>query len=275
MKVKLLGTRGSVGRAGPETVRYGGDTSSVEVRADDGSLLLLDAGSGVVHTSLPTTGEPVHVFLTHLHMDHIQGLGFLRPLFNPDIEVHLFGPVSSSRPLAARLGRYLSPPLFPVHLRDLPNVTLHEVGAARLSIGPFTVMSDYIIHPGRTLGVRVEADGRTLAYMPDHEPALGKQHLTADPMWTSGYELARDADLLIHDTQYTDQEYDQRVGWGHSTLTHAADFAAMARVGRLMTFHHEPDHTDALIDELMGDLIEKRDLPFELVPGIARTTVHV
>lgn len=275
MKVTLLGTRGSVGRAGPDTVRYGGDTSAVEVQADDGSLLLLDAGSGVVHSSAAPTGAPVHVFLTHLHMDHIQGLGFLHPLFNPDIEVHVCGPVSSTRSLAARLGRYLSPPLFPVHLRDLPNVNLHEVGSTRMSIGPFSVTSDFIIHPGRTLGVRVEADGRSLAYMPDHEPALGREHLTSGPTWTSGYELARGVDLLIHDTQYTDEEYRQRIGWGHSTLTHAVDFASMAGVGRLMTFHHEPDHSDALIDELMRDLLRDRDLPFELVPGLARSSTEV
>ena len=120
MRATLLGTRGSVGRAGPTTVRYGGDTSSVEVASDDGSILLLDAGSGVVHASEEANTGPVHILLTHLHMDHIQGLGFLRPLFDPNTEVHIWAPSGGSRSLAAKLGRYLSPPLFPVRLRDIP-----------------------------------------------------------------------------------------------------------------------------------------------------------
>ena len=275
MRVTLLGTRGSVGRAGPETVRYGGDTSAVEVQADDGTVLLLDAGSGVVHASRTVATAPVHVVLTHLHMDHIQGLGFLNPLFNPDVEVHIWGPESSSRSLAARLGRYLSPPLFPVHLRDLPNLTLHEIGAETVSIGPFSVTSDFIIHPGRTLGIRVDADGRSLAYLPDHEPVLGGAHLTAEPVWTSGFGLAEGVDVLIHDTQYTDEEYGNRVGWGHSTLTHAADFATMTGAGRLVMFHHEPAHTDELIDQLMYELRRDRVLPFELVPGLAGAVIDV
>jgi len=275
LRVTLLGTRGSVGRAGPATVRYGGDTSSVEVRADDESTLLLDAGSGVVHASSGATAGPVHVLLTHLHMDHIQGLGFLRPLFDPDTEVHIWGPRASGHSLAVLLGRYLSPPLFPVHLRDLPALTLHELGAGTTTIGSFSVTGDLIIHPGRTMGYRVEADGRSLAYMPDHEPALGSEHLTAEPAWTSGYDLAHDVDVLIHDTQYTDDEYRQRVGWGHSTLTQAADFAELAGVGRLVTFHHEPDHPDELIDRLVDELRESRELSFELVPGLAGASFDV
>ncbi len=275
MKATLLGTRGSVGRAGPATVRYGGDTSAVEVCADNGTVLLLDAGSGIVHASPAMTSAPVHVLLTHLHMDHIQGLGFLNSLFNPDIEVHIWGPKSSHRPLAARLGRYLSPPLFPVHLRDLPNLILHEIGSEDFSIGPFSVTSDLIIHSGRALGYRVSADGRSLAYLPDHEPALGSENLVSEPVWTSGFGLAEGVDVLIHDTQYTDEEYKSRVGWGHSTLTHTADFAKMAGVGKLVMFHHEPDHTDELIDQLMDDLKGDRDLPFDLVPGLAGATIEV
>jgi phosphoribosyl 1,2-cyclic phosphodiesterase len=264
-----------VGRAGAGTVRYGGDTSSVEVEDGTGTRLLLDAGSGIVHAD--TTGEPgpLHVLLTHLHMDHIQGLGFLRPLFDPEIEVHIWGPVAPGGALTDRLARYLSPPLFPVHLRDLPSLTLHELGPTSFQIESLQLTVDYVIHPGPTLGFRVESNGKSLAYLPDHEPALGNGRIVRDPAWTSGYELATGVDLLIHDTQYTDDEYAARVGWGHSTLTHAVDFGELAGVGRLVTFHHEPDHSDELIDRLHGEVTSQRRLSLELEPGLAGAMFEV
>ncbi|MGH8911879.1 MAG: MBL fold metallo-hydrolase, partial [Acidimicrobiia bacterium] len=158
MKITLSGTRGSVGRAGPETMGYGGDTSCVLVAAEDGSLLILDAGSGLarLNTALDRAPARIDLLLTHLHMDHIQGLGFFRPLFDPEVEVHLWGPVSSTMNLTERLVRYLSPPLFPVRLRDLPNVHPIDVRPGHFSIGPFEVTADMVIHPGPTLGYRIQ-----------------------------------------------------------------------------------------------------------------------
>lgn len=276
MKVKLNGTRGSVGRAGPTTLRYGGDTSSVEVTRDDGSVLILDAGSGVVHAdSANATSGRIDILLTHLHMDHIQGLGFFQPLFEPDVEVHMWGPVSTTKPLNARLARYLSPPLFPVRLRDLPSVTVHDLAPGVVEIGSFTVAADFVVHPGQTYGFRIETGGKTLAYLPDHEPALGLGRLPSDPRWTSGYDLAADADVLIHDAQYTDTEYPDRVGWGHSTLEQAVDFAEMANVGRLVTFHHEPAHSDEQIDAHHAEVRRRRASALRFDAGLAGQTIQV
>ena len=138
MRVTLFGTRGSVPAPGPETARYGGNTPSVEVRGGDGTLLVLDAGTGIrrLGAQMPPGVARVDILLTHLHMDHIQGLGFFGPLYHPGIEVHIWGPASSTLPLEARLSRYLSPPLFPVHLRDLPRITCHEVPARALRARP-------------------------------------------------------------------------------------------------------------------------------------------
>ncbi|HEY5651694.1 MAG TPA: MBL fold metallo-hydrolase [Acidimicrobiia bacterium] len=276
MKVKLNGTRGSVGRAGPDTVRYGGDTSSIEVMGDDGSSLILDAGSGVVHAeaSAMTSGR-LDVLLTHLHMDHIQGLGFFRPLFEPDVDVHMWGPVSTTKSLTARLSRYLSPPLFPVRLRDLPSVTLHDLAPGTVEIGSFTVTAEFVIHPGQTFGYRVEGDDSALTYLPDHEPALGLGRTPSDPRWTSGFALAHRADVLIHDAQYTNVEYPDRVGWGHSTLEHAVDFAEMTDVGRLVTFHHEPGHSDEEIDRHHGEVAGRRNTALPFAPGLAGLTLSV
>ena len=173
-RVTLFGTRGSIPAPGPETIKYGGNTASVEVRGKDGTILVLDAGTGIrrLGTHLATTTR-VDILLSHLHMDHIQGLGFFGPLFNPLIKVHVWGPASSVHTLEARLARYLSPPLFPVHLRDLPNVVCHEVPCSAFDIGPFRIQSSLICHPGPTVGYRIESEDGIVAYLCDHEPALG------------------------------------------------------------------------------------------------------
>lgn len=270
MRVTLWGTRGSVARAGMETVRYGGDTSVVEVEGSSGTRLILDGGSGMMRVTpgLGSFCERIDVLLTHLHMDHIQGLGFFYPLRDPAIQTHIWGPVSTTMDLRERLALYLSPPLFPVRLRDLQSMHFHNVGPGSFEVGPFSITADLICHPGPTVGYRIEEDGAAMAYLPDHEPALGHAEFPADAAWTSGFDLIRGVDLLIHDAQYTEEEYEARVGWGHSTLAHASQLAAQAGVGTLVTFHHDPEHTDQMLDQLLQEARED-GLPVEVVPGRA------
>lgn len=273
MKVKLWGTRGSIASAGPDTVRYGGDTACVEVTDAEGRQLILDAGSGIRPLGA-STGEfhRADVLLTHLHMDHVQGLPFYWPLLDPEAEVHLWGPVSTTKSLRERLAKYLSPPLFPVRVRDLAKVYFHDVVPGQFNIGSIQITADLICHPGSTLGYRLEEAGSVLAYIPDHEPALGGTRFPGDPAWTSGFELAEDAGVLIHDSQYTDEEYDARVGWGHTSFSQLVDFARMTRARRLVTFHHDPSHTDSMLDEAHERLPAHG---FELVPGTAGLTIDV
>lgn len=254
MKARLWGTRGSLARSGPETLRYGGDTSCVEVRGADDSIIILDAGSGILRCGDNIEDQPtrIHILLSHLHMDHIQGLGFFTPLYSPDIEVHIWGPVSATEDLRTRLTRYLSPPLFPVRLRDLAAVEIHDLSRCTMDLEGISVTSDTVSHPGHTFGFRLEENGSALAYIPDHEPALGVADFPYDPDWTSGARLATDVDLLIHDAQYTDAEYAERVGWGHSTFDHAVAFAEMVSAERLVTFHHDPNHSDEFLDSALA-----------------------
>ena len=253
MKVRVWGTRGSLATPGRDTTRYGGNTSCVEVIGQKGTRLVLDAGTGIrgLGLALPPKVRRVDILLTHLHLDHIQGIGFFKPLFDRGMEVHIWGPSSATLDLRSRLMRYLSAPLFPVPLRDLPcKLVLHEVPSSTTVIGEFKVDSSLVCHPGPTVGYRIAGAEGVVTYLSDHEPALGETDLRLPPEWTSGHSLAKDADLLFHDAQYTDAEYAMRVGWGHSSLSHALQFASLARVRHLVPFHHDPAHDDRTLDRL-------------------------
>ena len=275
MKVTFWGTRGSLPSPRPGTTRYGGNTSCVEVRTGDGSAVLLDAGSGIHRLADVGPGTTrVDVLLTHLHMDHILGLGFFGALFQPDLEVHIWGPPSTTLDLRARLSRYLSPPLFPVRLSDLPcKLVLHDSPRGTFDLPGASVTADLVCHPGPTLGYRLEADGATLTYIPDHEPALGDTAFLSSTEWTSGFSLMTGVDLLIHDSQYTDEEYPAHVGWGHSTISQTMALAEAAGVGTLAPFHHDPGHNDVQLDRLFSDASERQDWSFEFSPAREGTTL--
>jgi phosphoribosyl 1,2-cyclic phosphodiesterase len=175
MNITLWGVRGSIPTTTPDTAAYGGNTSCVEVDAD-GWLLVLDAGSGIqgLNRSANIRKTRIDILLTHLHIDHIQGLGFFGPLFNPAAEVHIWGPAGNSLSLRARLGRYFSPPLFPVYFRNLAcKLILHEIDKTNFTIGPFDIQSDYVLHPGPTVGFRIQHHRGVFTYIPDHEFSLG------------------------------------------------------------------------------------------------------
>jgi ribonuclease BN (tRNA processing enzyme) len=255
--------------------RLGGNSSCVEVQGEDGTVIVLDAGSGIrrLGRKLAGTRERVDVLLTHLHMDHIQGLGFFGPIFQPGLEVHIWGPPSTTQPLLEQLARYLSPPLFPVHLRDVAShVYIHDVVGDDIRIGPFDIEVAFVCHPNPTVGYRI-TDGRSVvAYLPDHEPALGADTIDRNPEWVSGIGLAEGADLLIHDAQYADDEYPSHVGWGHSSMRQAFDFAALAGVAMLVPFHHDPSHSDDDVDRMVGEAMREADPPFAVVPAMEGMT---
>jgi phosphoribosyl 1,2-cyclic phosphodiesterase len=272
MEVTLWGTRGSLATPGPDTALYGGNTSCVAVRGREGTVIVLDAGTGIrrMAATIDASVRRVDVLLTHLHMDHIQGLGFFSPLYRPDVDVHIWGPASTQLSLQTRLMRYLSPPLFPISLRELPCcLNLHEVPCGEMDIGEFRIASAMVCHPGPTVGYRIsEATGSVLTYLPDHEPALGACAFPSLPCaWTSGGALAEASDLLIHDSQYTAQEYSGHVGWGHSSLRHVLDFGTLTEVKHLVPFHHDPGHSDLDLDRLIAEAIDDAKPAYRVTPG--------
>ena len=242
---------------GPDTIKYGGNTSCVEVKLESGHALVLDAGTGMrplgveMQADLPAE---IHILLTHLHLDHLQGLGFFRPLFVPGLDIHLWGPTSPVHHLADRIAMYLSPPLFPVRLDDVPSsITFHDAPEVAVTIGSATIRAAKVTHQGPTVGYRIEENGRVLVYLPDHEPSLGADLATLPTDWMSGHDIAHDADVLLHDAQYRDHEYGAHIGWGHSSIGDAMAFANKANVDKLMLFHHDPYHTDAELELVLEE----------------------
>jgi phosphoribosyl 1,2-cyclic phosphodiesterase len=255
MRVTIWGSRGSLASPGPETARYGGQTACVAVDLSDGSLVVLDAGTGIRPLGMALTERDVRrvdLLITHLHSDHIEGLKFFEPFWDASVEFHVWGPPSPLKPLRDRLAPFFAPPFFPVHLRDIPcRPEFHEVPPDGWRLGSAAVFADLIKHPGPAVGYRVEENGCVLAYLPDHEPALGCDLPTADERWISGFALADRADVLVHDAQYTDAEYETRVGWGHSSTEQVVTFAERAAAARLVLFHHDPLHTDDQLDAIL------------------------
>ncbi len=255
MDVKIWGSRGSLATPGPSTVKYGGNTACVEVVLGDQIEVVLDAGTGIRRLGVELESrrpEVLHILLTHLHLDHLQGMGFFPLLGDPQVEVHVWGPSSPVQSLEKRIARYLSPPLFPVRLHDLmSSVTFHDVPKGEWEIGTARFVGEPIAHQGPTLGYRIEQGDRAVAYLPDHEPARGRNLLEIEPEWISGLRLVQGVDVLLHDGQYTDHEYSQKLGWGHSGLTDAVKFAKLAEVGLLVLFHHDPAHDDDHLETML------------------------
>jgi ribonuclease BN (tRNA processing enzyme) len=161
-----------------------------------------------------------------------------------------------------------------VRVRELRNVVFHDVPPGSFQIDSVEITADLVCHPGSTLGYRLEESDSVLTYMPDHEPALASAGFLGEAEWMSGYQLAAGASALIHDAQYTDEEYQARIGWGHTSFSQLADYVEMTGAERLVTFHHDPSHTDETLDELHEELrADAKGL--DLIPGTAGRVIEL
>ncbi len=266
MQVRFWGTRGSIATPGPQTVRYGGNTSCVEVRTQKGTLIVLDAGTGlrVFGDELMAGGGACrgHILIGHTHWDHIQGFPFFTPLFVPGNEWDVYAPRGFGASLQETLAGQMQYTYFPVSLDALgATIRYHDLVEGSFMIDEVRVTTRYMNHPALTLGYKLEAEGNTVVYATDHEchshaAALpGPPQAHAMPGTHPGDqrhgEFIAGADLLIHDTQYTAAEYPSRAGWGHSTLEYAVDLAVAGGVKQLALFHHDPRRDDAAVDALV------------------------
>ena len=275
MRVRFWGTRGSLPKPGPNTVRYGGNTSCVQVLSKSGTLLIIDCGTGgheLGQALLRRPEQPVrgHILISHTHWDHIQGIPFFAPLFVPGNEWDFYAPQGFGQSLRDTLSGQMEYTYFPV----TPEAFGAEVRYNNLTEGSFRIddiiiHTHYLNHPALTLAYRIEADGVAIVYSCDHEPHA--RHLATADGAIEGQDLLhaeflRDADLVIHDAQYTPAEYQAKIGWGHSTPQYAARICRSVGVKRLALTHHDPMRTDAQLDELVAGLREEigDDPHFEL-----------
>ena len=268
MQVTFWGTRGSIATPGPDTVRYGGNTSCVSIRTDGGTLIVIDCGTGARALGrhlLAEAGDQTvdgHIFVSHTHWDHIQGFPFFEPLFRPGSTWHVYGPAGFGRSFADILAGQMQYSYFPISVDQLAaDVTHHDLTEGVFEVGDAVVRTQYLNHPALTLGYRIEADHATVVYAADHEPHDGSLAAGGD-MTRSRHddahaEFAADADLLIHDAQYVADEYEARRGWGHSTIEYVVDVARAASVGQVALFHHDPSRTDDQLDRALDDARER------------------
>lgn len=271
-KVKFWGVRGSIPVPGPSTLRYGGNTTCVEVRIGD-QIIVLDAGSGIRALGNALEAEfgnrpiKLSLLLTHPHWDHIQGLPFFFPAYDAKNEIRVLGYEATHTSLREILASQMSAPFFPINFQQLAGkIAVEQLEGMEFKIGSVRVRAKFLHHPGVCVGYRLYNGNASIAFLPDNEPldpffdradeyAAANRHLNPDPRAERAglIEFLRDVDLLMLDTQYTDEEYAQRIGWGHGSLSSVVQLASDAGVKRLMLFHHDPNRTDNEIDMIVDN----------------------
>src|SRR6476469_3657277 len=270
-RIKFWGVRGSIPVPGPTTIGYGGNTTCVEVRTN-GNIIILDAGSGIRELGLALNREfgnsplSLTLLLTHTHWDHIQGLPFFLPAYQAQNTIEVFGYQGARTGLATILAAQMELPFFPVSWKNLPGtIKVRELKKMEFSVGDVRIRSRFLNHPGVCAGYRLYTKEGSIAFLPDNEPfeplklkLAERDGVHADRARAQAVvqrsklvEFLKDCDVLILDTQYTDEKYQQHLDWGHGALSRVVSLALEARAKKLFLFHHDPSQDDKQIDEML------------------------
>jgi len=250
LDVTFYGVRGSTPCSCDANRRHGGNTSCVVLRSPGDDPIVLDLGTGLRFFGLDHPhGQPLraHALVSHLHWDHVQGLPFCPPLLCPGAELTVYGPHDGGRPFGEAFDQLMGPPFFPVRASQMSAVIdFVSLTPGRYDIAGAKVSAAFVPHTGETLGYRIERNGVTVAYVSDHQQPVDEPSFIEPAVLA----LCDGADLLIHDAQYTPEEFVLRSNWGHCTVDYAVHVAAEAGVKALALFHHDPSHDDDTIDSL-------------------------
>ena len=270
--LRFWGTRGSLPVSGRPYVVHGGDTSCMEMRVGD-DLLIFDAGTGIrsLGVELLKTGpRRIHLFIGHTHWDHIQGFPFFSPAYIPGFEIHMYGAPGFGKDLRAIIQGQQDRDYFPIQFEDMrAKLEVHVLDESPVRIGDSEVSWHYVHHPGAAVGFRVKMHGKVIAYISDNEFAKGwlgnpGTLVPGHPVVVSSEALigfVRDVDVLVHEAQYTNEEYPTKIGWGHSSLSNACALAKLGGVKRWIVTHHDPAHTD---DQLSSKILLTRQVLAEV-----------
>ncbi len=245
MIIRCFGARGSIPVSGQEYVRYGGDTTCFEIRSQDDDIIIIDAGSGIRRLGKKLLAEnrfAYTLFMTHSHWDHILGFPFFKPIYDHRTKINILGCTQAQGDLKKLLARAMSTPFFPVPFSELgAEFTYDDDCVVSYHVGPVEVWPIHLSHPNGGQGYKFVENNKTFVFLTDNE--LGYHHRGG--LTTEEYaEFARHADLLIHDAEYTPEEYQKTRSWGHSTYVEALDLAIQARVQKFGLFHHNQDRDD-------------------------------
>jgi phosphoribosyl 1,2-cyclic phosphodiesterase/FixJ family two-component response regulator len=292
VRIRFWGTRGSIATPGPSTSRYGGNTSCIEVRSARGTFVVIDCGTGgrslAQKLMADDGGRRGNILISHTHWDHIQGIPFFDPLYVPGNEWHVYGPKGLRESVREALAGQMEYTYFPVPLdRCAANIHYHDLVEGSFAIDDVSVSTRYLNHPALTLGYRLQVDGAILVYACDHEPysrvlGLGEGTIAGEDLEHANF--IRGADLLIHDAQYTAQEYPTKMGWGHSPVEYVVKLAEQALVKRVALTHHDPHRDDDAIDRLIASTRQRTSVDIfaaqegqvvELKPHHAQETIDV
>jgi len=279
MIVRCWGARGSIPVSGKEYLRYGGDTTSIEIRSRNNDILLIDAGSGIRRLGNQFMEEGSSRFImifTHAHWDHLMGFPFFKPLYLEKTDISLYGCPFTRNSVRQMIARIMRAPNFPVEFEDIrARITFHEVCDHPFSIGSITVTPIPLSHPNRGLGYRFEEAGRRFVFLTDNELSYGHP---GGRSFEEYAEFSKGADLLIHDAEFTEEEYQKTRAWGHSIYQDALRLALNAGVRRLGLFHHNQDRTDDALDGIIGScrrIIEEQREAMECFALTQTTEIHL
>jgi len=274
--LKFWGVRGSIPAPGPSTLRYGGNTSCLELRSND-HFFILDAGSGIreLGNSLMKIPQSIkaHIFISHLHWDHIQGIPFFTPAYIPGNKFTFYSAKDVNSGLRNLISGQMDSAYFPVEMDDMcADLRFEALQEGRLEVDSIPIETIFVNHPGNALGYKLYLDDTVLVYISDNEPFESPPPEEANEyIGEDGSEKLIDfitgADILVHDAQYTLEEYENKITWGHSPYDYTVNLAAKAGVQKLILFHHDPLHNDEKIDEILAgakNIAASADSPLEI-----------